>query len=65
MGYVLLAAAAIMGLAVLQLGRKADWHWSAALLTGPLLLAFTYSLGMLGLLIGGDFVAAVRKATNK
>ena len=42
MGYVLLALAAIMGLATFRIGRNADWHWAAALLAAMIPVAFTF-----------------------
>lgn len=64
MGYALLGIAAIMGVAVFRLGLNADWHWVAALLAAAVPVAFTFFMGIIGLLVGGAFVAAVWKASE-
>ncbi len=64
MGYVLLGVSVVMGLIVFRIGKNADWHWAAALMAAAIPIAFTFFLGLIGLLIGGAFVSAVWKASN-
>jgi hypothetical protein len=59
-----LALGCVFGAIVYYLGTGADWHWGAALAAALVPVAFTYFMGVLGLLISAAFVAAIYKATT-
>lgn len=64
MGIVLLVIALIMGVAVFKIGSDAGWHWGGGIAAALVPIGFTFFLGILGLIIGGFFVAAVWKANG-
>ena len=63
LGTVFLVIACIIGFIVFRLGVGADWHWVGALRATLIPIAFTYFLGIIGLLIFAAFVAAIWRAT--
>ena len=63
LGLILLGISLFLGLAVFRLGVRADWHWAGALVAALVPIAFTFFLGIIGLIIGGVFLGAVWKTT--
>lgn len=63
LGIVLLIVACLIGIIVFKLGRDAGWHWAGALFVALIPVAFTFFLGIIGLLIAGAFAGAIWKAT--
>ncbi|MEX1088272.1 MAG: hypothetical protein WEC36_03530 [Phycisphaeraceae bacterium] len=63
LGIVFLGIACLIALAVFRMGVSAGWHWGGALGAALIPIAFTFFLGIIGLLIAGAFLAAIWKAT--
>lgn len=65
MGWILLGLSVIPAMLVFRFGyRDGGWHWGAALATALIPIAFTYFMGIIGLIIAIAFAAAVWKATS-
>jgi len=60
----LLCVSVIMALVVFRTGIQSDWGWVGALIAALVPVTFTFFLGIIGLLIGGVFMASVWKASN-
>lgn len=58
----ILLIALIPTFATFWIGHRSGWHWGAALAAAAIPLAFTFFLGIIGLLIAFAFVTAVWKA---
>ena len=61
-GWLFVAIALGMGVVVFRLGHNAGWHWGGCGAAAVVPVVFTYFLGIIGLLIGGAFMAAIWKA---
>ncbi len=60
----LLGVSVLFGFGVFRIGTQSDWHWIAALLAALVPVAFTFFLGLIGLIVGGAFLVSVWKASN-
>lgn len=63
-GIFLLFVAAILGVLVFILGLRGGWHWAGAGVAALLPVAFTFFMGVIGLLIAFGFVFSIYKLTS-
>lgn len=61
---IFLGVAVVIGIIVFRLGLGADWHWAYCVLAALVPIAFTFFLGIIGLIISAVFAGAVYKATG-
>lgn len=65
MHLILVGISLIFALLVFRLGyRDGDWHWGAALAAAAIPVAFTFFLGIIGILVAIAFTVAVWKAVS-
>jgi hypothetical protein len=50
-----------LGFLVFWVTQRAGWHWALALAVAAIPLTFTFFLGVIGLLVGALFAAAMYK----